>query len=697
MNTVGAEIELFYHGHWFPATIVWAHDVQEETYLVVRVRVLVDGVTHVLTERGMLSTSARLRPPVLGAPRLSVSQRAASMLLHAAHSGSYNLALRMIELGGLEHVVQDAEGFTPLFAAVRRGDTALVGAILVGAGGRRTRAHPLGRVAWVDDRHQSGWTPLMFAANADFAGVARQLLDAGADPDATDDEAWSALMLASQAGHTSCVTALLAAGATVDLQGPEGWTPLMLACKEGHTKCVRTLLRSGRADVHRSIEGLHGRTALMQAARRGFTSVLELLLGAGARVNQADDDGWTALVFAAERGHAATVHRLLRAGASAHDVIQDGWTALMLTCRGNHVEATRLLLRAGARVGCQQEDGWTPLMFACHVTDDIRIPFMLLQAKADVDQRTAQGETALMLACEKNHEHCARVLLDAGADVRIADPRHGRTALLLAAEHASAMLVRDLVQRRGAPVNGADARGKTPLMRAILHGRVDTSVALIELGADVHTRDGTGCSPLLLAAGVGHPTTIDHLLRASASPNVFNHRRYSPLMVAAEIGRLGVVRALLAAKADVEAAHPSPLFAPRARKVLCSHRRTPLALAAHGGYVLVVRALLAAGATIRVPATELSKDPVVVSAICLEKWRRSVRARPYALHWLEEYARTTFAPESEYMRYQRALWDADVVASENVYLRAENRLLRKRKYDDCASLAALVGHRLGVA
>jgi ankyrin repeat protein len=126
-------------------------------------------------------------------------------------------------------------------------------------------------------------------------------------------------------------------------------------------------------------------------------------------------------------------------------VLSTGATPLLRAAKGGDVEAVRLLLKYKADFNLPTEDGTTPLMVAAgtgHGANPTR-------GRYKTDAEAAQ---------------CAALLIDAGADVNVADPRQHRTALHAAASHGWSQTVK-LLADRGADLEFADSRG----LRAIDH------------------------------------------------------------------------------------------------------------------------------------------------------------------------------------------------------------------------------------
>ncbi len=96
-----------------------------------------------------------------------------------------------------------------------------------------------------------GRTPLHHAAADGDIEKCKELLTAGADPNAQDDNGWTALHFASQANSAKATAALVEAGAQLELRDSYGNTPLWRAVFNSRGDGdVIALLRLAGADPH---------------------------------------------------------------------------------------------------------------------------------------------------------------------------------------------------------------------------------------------------------------------------------------------------------------------------------------------------------------------------------------------------------------------------------------------------------------
>jgi ankyrin repeat protein len=109
----------------------------------------------------------------------------------------------------------------------------------------------------------------------------------------------------------------------------------------------------------------------------GYIACGELLVKAGADVNEPTKDGLTVLILAAQRGLDRMVKWLIHAGADVHVADREGNTALLSAMKraANASPAViKQLLRAGADPGKANRQGATAISLADEsgVTEEIR-------------------------------------------------------------------------------------------------------------------------------------------------------------------------------------------------------------------------------------------------------------------------------------------------------------------------------------
>jgi uncharacterized protein len=92
-----------------------------------------------------------------------------------------------------------------------------------------------------------GRAPLHYAARDGNADLCSQLLSAGADPNAQDDNGWGPLHFAAQANSEAVTRILINAGANVALKDSFGNTPLFRAvfASRGDGSVIQALRESG--------------------------------------------------------------------------------------------------------------------------------------------------------------------------------------------------------------------------------------------------------------------------------------------------------------------------------------------------------------------------------------------------------------------------------------------------------------------
>jgi serine/threonine-protein phosphatase 6 regulatory ankyrin repeat subunit B len=425
-----------------------------------------------LDGRGVMGATALIRAAMHGnleamqalveaGANLEVESRLGRTPLMTAANGGHAGAIRLLVDAGADletrasspHTPGDLVGGTALLLAARNGHGAATRALL------RAGAN-------VEARSTAGNTALFLAAtDSDYGETVRELLAAGADPNAVRSDGAGPLLVAASARGGTLVPLLLRAGARTELRVsadvPEpfpGMTPLLIAAYIGDEVAV-TYLLGGGADAGAVTTA--GRSATELAAEDGHTAVLEALANPGGAAAEAQRLLAKEMESALRRGNSAEVATLLAAGADPNRVDEEGATPLIQALGAREDEAdilamTRALLGAGARINDVGSAGVTALMTAVAFTGPGPVNLLLQQgASIDVQSTGASdngegvepGMTALMVAAGWGHEEIAVLLLGAGADPTIVDEA-GKTAAAYAIEEGYDSLARLLSPER---------------------------------------------------------------------------------------------------------------------------------------------------------------------------------------------------------------------------------------------------------
>ena len=212
---------------------------------------------------------------------------------------------------GASPQARDRMGNNALATAARMGRLAFVKALL--AAQKPEDAEQLDRA------NVAGSTPLIQAAQANRAAVAKLLIEVGAKVDAVNRQGETALSVAAFNGNDELAEMLIARKAAPDTADATGKGVIVYAAARGAAHIVELLLDAGVDPNRRYRADL---TPLMWAAghadsvaeAQGLRTV-EILLSRGAKIDLVDDRGRSALMIAAGLDHGAIAKVLLAAGA----------------------------------------------------------------------------------------------------------------------------------------------------------------------------------------------------------------------------------------------------------------------------------------------------------------------------------------------------------------------------------------------
>lgn len=171
------------------------------------------------------------------------------------------------------------------------------------------------------------------------------------------------------------VNDLIAAGADFNIVDRDRDMALSLATAQGYQDVVQVLLEAG-ARVDQS--------TLSVVAYSNYAGIREILLNHGVDANTRNFQGKTWLIQAAEAGDLSIVKTLLKAGFDINFRDKEGENALILSAYLGNSEIVKALLESGANVNIKNRNGGTALM-AVAAECNVVITSTVLDANVDVN------------------------------------------------------------------------------------------------------------------------------------------------------------------------------------------------------------------------------------------------------------------------------------------------------------------------
>jgi uncharacterized protein len=450
---------------------------------------------------------------------VNAAQADGATALHWAVYRSDRALVDLLIRAGANVKAANRAGVTPLWLASVNGDAAVIEALLT-AGADANEALPLGR------------RPLMIASRTGNVDAMKVLVDRGADVNARETlRGTTALMWAADQGHAAALQFLIQRGADTRARSnpaPRGRGPALGKANDPRkavaAQGAALAAREKSPDLN-ALQALQvsGATAAGTPARPAApaATVPDAEQTDEPRVRRAPADGGalTPLVYAVRANDLESVEVLLAAGADVNQVTGYGWSPLLVATQNRYYKLGAYLLDHGADPNLPNTGGWTPLYLA-------------------TDNRNIENGDYPVRRGDMDHLDFIRLLLDKGADVnaRMKDSteirtvftnqwldEHGATAFLRASQSGDLVLMKLLLAR------GADPKIATTLGVTALHvaagigwvegityewSKADTLEAvrmLLDLGLDPNSQADTGRVALHGAAHKGATEVVQLL------------------------------------------------------------------------------------------------------------------------------------------------------------------------------------------
>ena len=231
--------------------------------------------------------------------------------------------------------------------------------------------------------------------------TAQELIDAGVDVNCKNYKGETPLILATKINHMSIIEELMKASVDLNIKDEDGDTALMCAAKNNHIDVLKRLIEF-KADL--DIKNDRGQSALIWAVREEKIEIVEILAKAKADIDIQDNLGDTPLLHAIYMSNPKIVKELISLGADVNKKDFDlEQSPLIAAVRREVKETIEVLVNKGANLDVQDKDGNTALHLAVMKSKAVAVR-ILVDAGADIKMINLRGQSIIDLAEDEEHE-----------------------------------------------------------------------------------------------------------------------------------------------------------------------------------------------------------------------------------------------------------------------------------------------------
>jgi len=521
----------------------------------------------------------------------AISDKGDTALYRACKSRELEVVQILLDAGA--DINLTSEKLFPLIAACEAGSAEFIN-LLVKAGADvkcRTRYNETCLMAIASlSRYFCHWK------TAVVGPLVRLLLQQGVDINAVSSDGDTALYRACERQQLAVVKTMLEAGADMNLTSNR---PLTVACCHGSTKMLNLLLEAGadtkcncsESFLHVVIKACVSEKYFEQSAdkhqeiAKRYMSVAEILLSAGADINQVDRKGASALYLACDKGETEFAKLLLSRGANP-DMRSDTYP-ILAACKGHHYDIAKLLLNYNADVAVVDSTGKTVLHYVLQCVKSrqkqAELIELLLARGANVNEASDEGETPFYIACSKGLESVVQKMLACSAKVNARS--YKKVALSIACLNGHLPVIHQLL------ASGADVN-----LKAVCDDPDDPDY-VFQYQCYSYTDESDKETPFYIACCKGLESVAKEMLQYGAKVNG-NSAEFLPLNAACRNGHVSVVKLLLTNGASVNLREVSSSYDDDDDSNDGMYGSYPLCVAATGNKRAIVELLLKHGAKV---------------------------------------------------------------------------------------------------
>lgn len=391
------------------------------------------------------------------------------------------------------------------------------------------------------------WKPdgIWQAACIGKIGYVQRYLKEGVSINARDKRGFTPLMHALNTFQFQIVPDLLVAGADANVQDYDGTSALSLACRAGDAASAQLLLKAGA----RLEQGALSETSCFALALKSRSpQMVEALLGAGTDPQceiRAENGRWPALVYAARVSSADVVELLVRRGIPVDTPCQDKTTPLIHAALSGNLGVIKRLITLGANLNAENVHGANALRYAAHYGNEPAFAH-LLKAGGAVPRAVAEWLPTVM---RWGNEEILQTLSAKGVAVPSRDPaltlaEAARRGDLTAVNHELESAFPNFSHEAHAALFAAAAGGKVEVIERLNQFAED--------GGHLRCGDSAWFSQLHHAVVAGNNEALEYYLARGVNLDAQNFLGRTPLMLAAMSGRMDMVERLAKAGARIK-------------------------------------------------------------------------------------------------------------------------------------------------
>jgi len=237
-----------------------------------------------------------------------------------------------------------------------------------------------------------GRPPLFVSIERNDESMLQQLLDAGADPNITDNTGKTAIHAVVEFGFPHFLPVLTQKGVDVNRQDDQFIAPIGLALRLKKMTVAQALLDVGATlQVFALSAGRPVSTLLHHAVLLNNTEALHFLIGK-IPIDSRDATQLTPLMVAATKGHVDCAQILIDNGADMEAKDPQNQTALFGAIMSQSKAMVELLLQKGANIHVESLRGQTPLHIAV-LGQNTDIAKLLIERGADPSKKDAEKKS----------------------------------------------------------------------------------------------------------------------------------------------------------------------------------------------------------------------------------------------------------------------------------------------------------------